>query len=82
MKLIKTCVPDLILLDISMPVKSGFECMLEMREMGLRSKIIAQTVYASTDEKRNCFELGCHGYIAKPVKKDELLALIGNVLSS
>jgi signal transduction histidine kinase/CheY-like chemotaxis protein len=73
--------PDLILLDINMPVMSGFEFLDEIQAAGLSIKIIAQTAYAMPDEKERCFRAGCNGYISKPIKKTELLNVINTVLS-
>jgi len=46
------------------------------------SRIIAQTAYAMTEEKKRCLECGCHAYIAKPYSKEELYATIQSVLDS
>lgn len=81
MKMIQNKMPDLILLDINMPVMSGFEVLEKMRESGLKTKIIAQTAYAMPDEKEKCISSGCSGYISKPIKKDDLFKVINEVLS-
>ena len=81
MRLIKHKVPDLILLDINMPVMSGFECLDEIKSLGIKTKIIAQTAYAMTDERDRCYRAGCHGYIAKPINKAELHNVISHVLN-
>ena len=39
-------------------------------------KIIAQTAYASTDEKSNALKVGCADYISKPTKGDELIRIV------
>lgn len=81
MKMIKKSMPDLILLDINMPVMSGFEVLAEMKKEGLNTKIIAQTAYAMPEEKERCLSAGCHGYISKPIKKDDLFTVINTVLA-
>jgi CheY-like chemotaxis protein len=73
--------PDLILLDINMPLMTGFEFLDKIKSSGLNSKIIAQTAYAMPDEKERCLSAGCHGYISKPVNKTELFDVIKKVLS-
>ncbi len=82
LNMLKESIPDLILLDINMPVMSGFEFLTKMHSEGLNTKIIAQTAYAMPDEKEMCLKSGCHGYISKPIKKDELFQVINSVLSS
>ena len=38
--------------------------------------IIAQTAYGFSDDREKAIEAGCNDYISKPIKKDELMALI------
>lgn len=79
--LLKDVDPDLILLDLRMPVMDGFEVMLKLKENKSHAKVIAQTAYAMAGEKERCLALGCHGYIAKPFNVSELLNTIKEVLS-
>ena len=76
MKMIPGNIPDLLLLDINMPAKTGYKCLSEIREKKYTFKIIAQTAYAMADEKRRCLEAGCDGYLAKPFTKNGLLESI------
>jgi signal transduction histidine kinase/ActR/RegA family two-component response regulator len=80
MDMIRNKVPDLILLDMNMPVMSGFEFLKEIKSLGLNTKIIAQTAYAMPDEKERCLREGCHGYISKPINRTELFNIIAVVL--
>jgi PAS domain S-box-containing protein len=80
MKMVQDRLPDLILLDINMPVMSGFEFLSEIKSAGLNIKIIAQTAYAMPEEKERCLRSGCQGYIAKPIRKSELFNMINAVL--
>jgi signal transduction histidine kinase/CheY-like chemotaxis protein len=82
MNMIEKNIPDLILLDINMPVMSGFEFLSKIKPSGLNTKIIAQTAYAMPDEKERCLIAGCHGYISKPIRKTELFDVINKVLSA
>ena len=67
MEMIRHEVPDLLLLDINMPVKTGYECLREIREKGYKVKVIVQTAYAMSDEKKRCIEAGCDVYSEKTI---------------
>ncbi|HUX95330.1 MAG TPA: ATP-binding protein [Bacteroidales bacterium] len=81
MRLVKHKVPDLILLDINMPVMSGYQCLEEMKKMGIKTRIIAQTAYAISSERERCLQSGCDGYISKPVTKTDFYSELYMVLS-
>jgi signal transduction histidine kinase len=82
LKMLEDIEPDLILLDISMPEMTGFEFLQKVNLRELKTKIIAQTAYALSDEKEKCFKLGCHGYISKPIYKAKIIKEICRVLNS
>ncbi len=82
LELLETQIPDLILLDINMPVMNGFEALQEIRKRYNNVKIIAQTAYAMAEEKQMCFKLGCNEYISKPIKKGQLFETIDLLLKS
>lgn len=81
MDMLQTTIPDLILLDINMPGKTGYECLKEIREKAYPVKVISQTAYAMEDERLRCMELGSDAYLSKPYTKKELLDSIKLVLS-
>jgi PAS domain S-box-containing protein len=58
---------DLILMDIKMPVLSGYEATKEIKQMSPTVPIIAQTAYAIHNEKEIAFEAGCDDYVSKPI---------------
>ena len=72
MSMLEERVPDLILLDINMPGKNGYECLKEIREKAYSCKIIAQTAYAMENEKERCLNSGCHAYVSKPIDPETL----------
>lgn len=81
MQMLETDVPDLILLDLNMPGKSGYDCLDEIKDKGIKTKIIAQTAYAGCDERDRCLLNGCADYISKPIKRNELYSVINRVMS-
>ncbi|MCF8219818.1 MAG: response regulator [Bacteroidales bacterium] len=67
---------DLILMDIRMPWMGGYEATKQIREFNKEVIIIAQTAYGLSGDREKAIELGCNDYIAKPVDKMELQAMI------
>ncbi len=62
--------PDLILLDIQMPVLNGYEASIEIRKFDTKVPIIALTAGTIKGEKEKCIEAGMNDYISKPIDKD------------
>jgi signal transduction histidine kinase/ActR/RegA family two-component response regulator len=73
-------VPDLILLDINMPVKNGYDCLREIRTRGLETTVIVQTAYAMSDERERIMHAGADDYLPKPIRKIELYTAIERAL--
>ena len=69
--------PDLILMDIQMPVMDGFNATEKIREIekenGLPAcKIVALTANALPQDRKRCFEAGMDDFITKPFKFKDL----------
>jgi signal transduction histidine kinase/CheY-like chemotaxis protein len=67
---------DLILMDIQMPLMNGYEATKEIRKFNTAVIILAQTAFALEGDKLKTMEVGCNGYISKPIKKEELSVLL------
>jgi len=67
---------DLVLLDVMLPGKDGFEVCREMRRSGFRAPIVMLTAKAQEAEKVMGLELGADDYITKPFSPRELRARI------
>jgi signal transduction histidine kinase/CheY-like chemotaxis protein len=67
---------DLILMDIRMPGMDGYEVTRTIRHLNKEIIIIAQTAFAISGDREKAIEAGCNDYITKPIKRDELAALI------
>ena len=72
--------PDLILMDINMPVVNGFDATQMIRKIDPQIPIIAQTAYAMENEKIKCMEAGCNDYISKPIDRKKLIQIISKLL--
>ena len=73
---------DLLLLDIQMPVKNGYETTLEIRQnKSLKNlPIIALTAGILSTEKEKCLEYGMNDYISKPYKIEQLKEVINKYI--
>ncbi len=71
---------DLILLDIMLPGKDGFEVCRDLRRHGLRTPILVLTAKALESEKVMALELGADDYVTKPFGTRELRARIKALL--
>ncbi len=70
---------DLIFMDCQMPVMDGFEATRAIRQMvgELRDiPIVAITAHALKEDRQKCLDAGMDDYLAKPVRRDSLLAVL------
>ena len=74
--------PDLILMDIQMPVMDGFEAVRTLRadEATRNISIIALTAYAMKGDEEKALEAGCDGYITKPIDIKGFLGKVAGYL--
>jgi len=73
---------DLILMDLQMPVKDGYQTTAYIRnEMNLSIPIIAMTAHSLVGEQQLCFDVGMDAYVPKPFKQPVLLEAIKTVLT-
>lgn len=74
--------PDLILMDIQMPVLDGYEATRQIKaDPNLKAKpIIAVTSYALSGDQAKARAAGCDGYVSKPFSPRELLARVREYL--
>jgi CheY-like chemotaxis protein len=70
---------DLILLDMQMPVRDGYETARALREGGYRGSIIALTAAAARGDRERCLQSGCDDHIAKPIERTELLSRLSGL---
>jgi CheY-like chemotaxis protein len=70
--------PDLILMDLYMPVLNGFSAMRQLKQdKDLRSvPIIAITGYHDDNVQKSAFDAGCDEYLRKPMNLEELDAIL------
>ncbi len=74
--------PDLILMDMRMPVMDGFEAsrLIKLSEKGKQTPIVALTASSFEDERKKIEALGMQGYIRKPFREAELFNTLAEIL--
>ncbi|MBQ6135340.1 MAG: response regulator transcription factor [Bacilli bacterium] len=71
-----TGIYDLIILDVMLPHKNGFEILKELREEKINSKILMLTAKNTIDDKMIGFNNGADDYLTKPFHMEELMARV------
>ncbi|MFC1693199.1 response regulator [Candidatus Latescibacterota bacterium] len=74
--------PNLILMDIQMPVMDGLEATKTLKndKTTINIPIIALTSYAMKGDKEKMLSVGCDGYLSKPFHVNELLKTVAKYL--
>jgi signal transduction histidine kinase/DNA-binding response OmpR family regulator len=71
---------DVVLMDVQMPIMSGFDATEAIRERekatGARIPIIAVTAHAMAGDRERCLAAGMSGYLAKPLQVHQLIAAV------
>jgi len=73
--------PDLVVLDISMPLMSGIEVAQELKKLGNRAKIVFLTVHEDNDILKTCQSAGGLGYVIKLLMDTDLVPAINEALA-
>lgn len=81
LEMVKQTNPDLILLDLIMPKRSGLSVIPEIRQQNADIKILVFTIHDSTCDARKAFESGANGYFLKDQSSSALRSAISDVLN-
>jgi CheY-like chemotaxis protein len=67
---------DIVLMDIQMPEMDGLEAARRIRQLSPELPIVAQTAYAFSDEREQCFAAGMVDHLVKPIDRNTLVETI------
>jgi two-component system, sensor histidine kinase and response regulator len=77
---------DLVLMDVQMPVRGGLETTTAIRKeervSGTRVPIVAMTAHALRGDRERCLAAGMDGYLAKPIRPEELFDTVERLAGS
>jgi DNA-binding NtrC family response regulator len=76
----ETAAPDLILLDIEMPIKNGLEVLEELRGRGSEMTVIMITAYGTIERAVQAMKQGAYDFITKPFELDHVAVLVEKAL--
>ncbi|HUH74206.1 MAG TPA: response regulator transcription factor [Chitinophagales bacterium] len=76
---IKDQQPDIVLMDINMPVMDGIEATKELKVKYPKVKVIALTMFNDIRFIKDLLEIGAKGYVLKNISREDLIRAIENV---
>ncbi len=71
--------PDVLLMDISMPIMNGLEAAKLIMELGLKTRILFLSIYDDNEYIQEALRIGASGFVLKDVSKPEMLNAIKSV---
>ena len=75
-ELVNTEAFDLVLMDLKMPVMDGFQATKAIKSLHPSLPVIALTANVFDIDRHNAVEAGCDAFLAKPINREQCLALI------
>lgn len=73
--------PDIVTLDVAMPIMDGYQTLLKLQELNGHTKIIMLTALENEELLVRCLNNGASGYLVKPFTEEELLHNLTQVFS-
>ena len=72
---------DVVLLDMQMPDMDGFTVAGKLRELEVKTPLVAVTAYAMVGDREKCLAAGCDAYLSKPIHQPELIETVAKYVS-
>jgi DNA-binding NarL/FixJ family response regulator len=73
--------PDVLVIDVTMPILDGIEAAKKLKAQGCESKIVFLTVHSDPDYLRACLAAGGLGYVAKSRMSSDLTLAVDRALA-
>lgn len=77
---LRTKIPACVVLDLHMPIMTGFDVLVSMKEMGSTLPVVIMTGYDTPDARERVMAAGAAVYLCKPIHDKELLDAITEVM--
>ena len=76
LRLIVTIQPDIVFLDINMPVKSGLDVLAEMKTMDLKVFPVIVSGHSTVSNVQEAIQLGARGFVVKPYSTEKIQQIL------
>ncbi len=73
--------PDLVMMDIAMPIRNGIEATSEIKEMDPKATVIMCTSAEQEEMMKEAIKAGADGYVTKPFQKPNILEAIDDAVA-
>ena len=73
--------PDIVLMDVHMPVMNGLDALYEIMKFDNKAKVVMLSNVSQQETIMKALELGARNFVVKPFDEKNLLSVIGKVLS-
>ena len=73
---------DVVLMDIKMYEMDGLTALRKIRKKNKKLPVVIQTAYAFDENRKQAEEAGANGFIAKPIRVEELMGVIGKYIGN
>ena len=78
-ELVATFAPDIIISDIGMPERDGYDFIRELRTKGCKTPAVALTAFARAEDRIRSIQSGYQTHLAKPIEPAELVAVVASL---
>jgi len=75
---VKMMSPDILVLDLNMPGKNGFDVVEQIRKLKINTRIVVLSMHASEEFVSYAQSVGCSGFVAKEDASMELVSILSN----
>lgn len=79
-ELYKSLAPDIVIMDLNMPIKNGFELLGEIMDTDAEARVVVCSAMNDPDSIRMAIEAGARDYIFKPFTRSHLIDVIRKII--
>lgn len=73
--------PDVVFMDIVMPVKTGLDALIEIREFDTEAKVVMASTIGTQSHLVSAIKAGAYEFLQKPVKEEDIMKVLNKIVS-